>query len=74
MWAISETAENKAFLIEVKRARRVLRIKQKQIAHDLKLSQAAYSQLENGSTELKLSQFIFLCRTLQIPADKFIYN
>lgn len=74
MWAISETAENKAFLIEVKRQRRAQRVPQKQMAHEMHVTQAAYSQLENGATELKLSQFIFICKRLQIPADKFIYQ
>lgn len=72
MWAISETAENKAFLIAVKKKRKELGVKQKQLAYELGMTPSNYSHLENGATELKLKQFIFLCQRLQIQPQEHL--
>lgn len=72
MWAISKTAAHKAFLIEVKKARRLQGVKQKQIAYELSMTQSNYSQIENGATDLKLTEFIFLCKRLKISALEFL--
>lgn len=72
MWSISETATHKAFLIAVKKRRDELNIPQKQIAHELRLTQSAYSRIECGSSDLKFADFIFLCKRLNLNAQEFL--
>lgn len=73
MRQISATGARETFLKDVKRQRKAMKIPQKVLAHELKISQAAYSFIEDGATDLKLETFIFLCERLQLkPAIYFI--
>lgn len=72
MWAISSTAKNKTFLIDVKKKRKELRIHQKVLAHELGMTQGNYSQIECGSTDLKLNDFIFICKRLSLNAGSYL--
>lgn len=72
MRTISETSKNQAFLVECRMARRRLRVPQKVIAHELRISTVAYSNIERGATDLKFDLFKFLCKRLEIAPEKFL--
>lgn len=74
MWAISSTTKNKAFLTKVKQRRKFLKVPQKIIAHDLGLSVPAYSKIECGYTDLNFDTFKYLCKTLRIHPQEFVFS
>lgn len=72
MWPFFQTEENPAFLAEVKRARKKLRIPQKVIAHELGMTQAAYSKIESGSSPIKFQTGIFLIKRLNLNPENYL--
>jgi transcriptional regulator with XRE-family HTH domain len=71
MRTLQKTTETKAFLKEVREKRKILKIPQKVIAHELGVTAAAYTQIEKGATSLKFDLFIFLCKRLDLNANNF---
>lgn len=56
----------------IRQSRRAKDLKQETIAHALGISQAAYSQLENGQVNLSAKQLIQLFHLLDISYDEAI--
>lgn len=73
MWSISETAAHKAFLIAVKKKRKEIKLPQKVLAYEMRISRPAYCLLESGQVELSLQRFIFLCKRLNLNPQEFLH-
>ncbi len=69
MRKVHTTDALKAFLTEVRRRRRELRIKQEVLALELGLTQSGYSKIERGSSKIKVETGIFLRERLQIEEN-----
>jgi transcriptional regulator with XRE-family HTH domain len=61
-------------LSNIKKRRETLGFSQDYVAHELDISQAAYSKLESGKTEMSVSQFLSLCRVLQEDFNALIQD
>ncbi len=59
----------------LKTARKLKGITQKQIANELKKYQSDYSEYENGKIQLDYEKIVFLCKRLDItPNDLFDFD
>lgn len=61
----------KAFLKKVKKQRVLMRIPQKQLAHELNLTQGAYSKIEKGAKAMTFLTGIYLCMRLNLQHENF---
>lgn len=53
----------------LKEARRLAGLTQKEVANKLFMTQQQYSRFENGVFELNYEQMIFLCKLFDVSAD-----
>ena len=62
----------KIFTTEIKSKRKIMKLKQVDMANKLGISPSKYCKIENGSTEPSFIELLFICKILEISLDSII--
>jgi len=62
----------KDILLEIKRKRKLLKIKQSEIAEKLCIAKETYNHIENGKIRLTLENYLNICKILKIDPCSLI--
>lgn len=62
----------KDILLEIKRRRKILKIKQSEIAEKLCIAKETYNHIENGKIRLTLENYLNICKILKIDPCSLI--
>lgn len=65
---------NQLTAIKIKQLREEMGLKAENIAHELGISKAAMSQLENGHTEISITRLNKISAILGVPLETFLPN